>query len=359
MAIKMTTVPQRNGHEPGSPNADTEGKRPGRMASSVSLLEFEPELERLLAGEQLDEAGRFVLPVGTVGSGVDVLAKLRDTDAFGATVLDGLLLHGTQIGKRPALRLLEPGDVLPFTRSPPAVPLATASIRAATWSRIVLLDSHFLIATQRWPQLAALVYRRSIESSKRLATQLAISQLSRVDHRVMALMWLLADTWGHVTSSGIRLRLSLTHDALGELIGAQRPTVTIALKELAAQGSLIRQDDGWLILDPPPEPQTVEVEPARLVDAPQRGSAWSTMAESGPRDERLSLLQAELARLREKYGPDKALAHDLAHDARRLRAQSHELVFDAHLLTDVRQKVRAGRGGDEDHGIDKSNGRPG
>ena len=52
---------------------------------------------------------------------------------------------------------------------------------------------------------------------------------------------------GKVTPAGIRLQLSLTHEMLGRLIGARRPTVTLALKELAEQNSVIRQDSGWLI----------------------------------------------------------------------------------------------------------------
>ena len=127
-----------------------------------------------------------------------------------------------------------------------------------------------------------LTYRRAVESSERLATQLAISHLPRVDERVMAVMWLLAEVWGHVTPSGIRLRLALTHDALGELVGAQRST-------------------------------------------------------SGGR---LALLEAELARVRDKYAPGRGLAQDLADNARQLRARTHELVFDAHLLTDIKHQER-------------------
>jgi len=116
---------QRNGHERSSQSAD--GRRPGRTASSVSLLDVEPELGPLLAGEQFDQAGRFALPARTVMKGTSVIGTLKETDAFGAIVLNGLLLHGTQIGKRPALRLVEPGDVVPFSRGTPALPLATVS----------------------------------------------------------------------------------------------------------------------------------------------------------------------------------------------------------------------------------------
>jgi hypothetical protein len=308
--------------------------------SPVSLIEVEPELEPLLAGEQLDHARGFTLAARTMEPGADVIDALEDTKAFGAVLLDGLLLNSMQIGKRPALRLIEPGDVLPFARNAVTVSVAVVKLRAATRSRIVQLDDRFLLAAQRWPQLAALTHRRAVATSERLATQFAISHLSRVDERLMSMMWLLAESWGHVTSSGIRLRLVLSHDTLGELVGAQRPTVSIALKELAKRGSLIRQDEGWLILDPPPEQQAGELERPRLIVAPHQGP----FAEPEERNGRLELLQAELARLRHKYAPHRAQAHDLADQARQIRARTHELVERAHalgLVTDGASQRRA------------------
>jgi CRP/FNR family cyclic AMP-dependent transcriptional regulator len=321
---------------------DADGRAAGSSSGSVSLLELEPELGSLLAGEQLDQARRFALPARMVRPATSVIELLREADAFGAIVHEGLLLHGVQIGERRSLRLLGPGDVVPFTPSSPAVPMASVGVRAAMPSWIVLLGSHFLVATHHCPQLASLMYRRAVESSQRLATQLALSHLSRVDERLMALMWLLAEDWGHVTSAGIRLRLALTHDALGELVGAQRSTVTLALTELAERGSLIRQDQDWVILDPPPEPRTAELEPSRLLGADRQISAWSPPTESEPREGQLALLRAELARLRQKYAPDKTLARELQDEARQLRARTQELVVDARALRDVPDEAHAG-----------------
>ena len=90
---------------------------------------------------------------------------------------------------------------------------------------------------------------------QRLTGQLVICQLPRVDQRVLAILWLLAESWGHVTPGGVRLPLALTHETLGALIGARRPTVTLALRKLSEKGSIVRQDSGWLLLEPPPEPE--------------------------------------------------------------------------------------------------------
>jgi hypothetical protein len=46
--------------------------------------------------------------------------------------------------------------------------------------------------------------------------------------------------------------MSLTHDVLGALVGARRPTITLALRELTERGAIARQDQGWLLLQEPP-----------------------------------------------------------------------------------------------------------
>ena len=47
---------------------------------------------------------------------------------------------------------------------------------------------------------------------------------------------LLADRWGRVTPDGIVVDLALTHELIGHLVGGRRPTVTLALAELAESG---------------------------------------------------------------------------------------------------------------------------
>ncbi|MCA1690585.1 MAG: helix-turn-helix domain-containing protein, partial [Actinobacteria bacterium] len=68
--------------------------------------------------------------------------------------------------------------------------------------------------------------------------------------RLVALFRMLAEKWGRMTGSGIVIPMALTHEALGRLIGARRPTITLALKSLAAEDRLTRQKDGtWLVHD--------------------------------------------------------------------------------------------------------------
>jgi CRP-like cAMP-binding protein len=108
-----------------------------------------------------------------------------------------------------------------------------------------------LAALDRWPRLMMGFCARPAQQVDRLAAQLVVCQLSRVEDRVLALMWLLAESWGQVTPAGTRLPLDLTHEAIGEMVGARRPTVILAVRALADEGAMVRQERGWLLLKGP------------------------------------------------------------------------------------------------------------
>jgi hypothetical protein len=57
---------------------------------------------------------------------------------------------------------------------------------------------------------------------------------------VLAIFWQLAERWGVVRPDGVVIGLALTHAVIGQLVGAQRPTVSLALQELADDGLLRR-----------------------------------------------------------------------------------------------------------------------
>ena len=61
----------------------------------------------------------------------------------------------------------------------------------------------------------------------------------------MLLLWHLAARWGRVEPGGIRLSLPLTHRLLGQLVGAERPSVSHALARLSAPGSSPARADDW------------------------------------------------------------------------------------------------------------------
>jgi CRP-like cAMP-binding protein len=96
----------------------------------------------------------------------------------------------------------------------------------------------------------AMLLERVEARARRLAAAKAIAQLTRVDHRLLAIFRQLGERWGKVTADGVLLPLCLSHRTLGELIGARRPTVSTAAAALARSGELTRRPDGsWLLRD--------------------------------------------------------------------------------------------------------------
>jgi CRP/FNR family transcriptional regulator, cyclic AMP receptor protein len=150
-------------------------------------------------------------------------------------------------GRRSAT-LLGPGDLFrPWRRAETSVP-GDERWTARPGATIAMLDERFVTATRRWPGLSTVVYERFAEQLEAASVRAAIVGLPRVEERVLALLWHLADRWGIVRPDGVLVRLALTHALIGCLVGAQRPTVSLALQALADAGHLWRGDsDAWTL----------------------------------------------------------------------------------------------------------------
>jgi CRP/FNR family transcriptional regulator, cyclic AMP receptor protein len=283
-----------------------------QSASRVRLLAVEPDIGRFLTEEERAEAARLSVPVLAVGQGrLHLERRLREAGAFGAVVLDGALMHRLVLGDHPTLRLLGPGDVLSREGETGLGMVLQSTYRSLGDLWLALLDDHVLAAGQHIPRLMSGLYVRMGEQHQRLATQLVICQLPRVDQRILGMLWLLADTWGRVTPSGTVLPVALTHDALGECIGARRPTVSLALKELTDRGALLRTDEGWLLLEtmpllpdgPPPRIRANAID-TNLAAAAAAAAAAATWRDDGPQHQpeaRSDALMALVATLRESH----------------------------------------------------------
>lgn len=219
---------------------------------TIRLFDAEPDLIRFLGPEDSEQARETQLPVHALPKGdADIKSLFEQSGAFGGFVLEGMLLQSLRLGNHSGLRLLGPGDVLSITQTPRSILVIESTCRATVPTSLALLEREMLMAVRRWPQIAAGLHAHTGEQSERLVTQLMLCQLPRVDERIIALMWLLAESWGQVTPSGTFLPINLTHAALGGLIGARRPTVTLALGNLTSAGMLRRHQRGWMLLGSP------------------------------------------------------------------------------------------------------------
>jgi CRP-like cAMP-binding protein len=89
---------------------------------------------------------------------------------------------------------------------------------------------------------------RMVRRTRSLAIQHVISALPSVEQRLLMLLTQLAGRWGRVRPGGIWIGLRLSHEILGGLIGARRPSVTTALGSLERAGAIRRERDGiWLL----------------------------------------------------------------------------------------------------------------
>jgi CRP/FNR family cyclic AMP-dependent transcriptional regulator len=238
----------------------------------AALLDLDPDLGHLLESDRFAAAQRELrVAIHTLDTGPWDAARLSgaSSDHIGLLILDGVVAREVLVYDTVSTELLGPGDVVRPWRLQQVSGLLRHSIRwnVLTRSRIGLLDRRFAGQLGAYPEVTSAIIDRVNERAMRLAVTQAISQLNRVDRRLLALFWHLAERWGRMTPEGIALPMTLSHRMLGQLIGARRPTVSTALAELAREGHLVRRDDGtWLLTGGPvglPEPDIEKLVAAR------------------------------------------------------------------------------------------------
>jgi CRP-like cAMP-binding protein len=217
---------------------------------TVRLLDYEPALASSLRAERRAEAHATAeATVIDVQPGARSLAELagEQTSAYGILLLDGLVNRSVVLDSIASAQLLGRGDLVSVaTETQEALIPVEIRWTVIEPAMVALLDERFLLTVRRWPELVAALFERVSAQEQRRDVHRALSQLPRVADRIHALLWLLAEHWGRVTPDGVILPLRLTHELLGQLVGAKRPTVSLALKELDEHGSVHRcADGGW------------------------------------------------------------------------------------------------------------------
>lgn len=184
----------------------------------------------------------------------DVAAGWVGPGGIGLLVLEGLLVRRVGVDDRFGAELLGEGDLLRPWQGEDANPTLslTSGWRVLEASRLAVLDGTVAAAMAAYPQVTGRLVARALERSRSLAVNMAIIHQSRVNTRLLMLLWHLADRWGRVGSEGVALRLRLTHSVLADLVAARRPTVTSALSDLARQALVTPRDRGWLLHGDPP-----------------------------------------------------------------------------------------------------------
>lgn len=227
----------------------------GRPLMHVRLLEADPDLARSLPASERARATRhIVVSAFPLPAGGWIPPARQDPHQLGFLVLNGLLARDELVHGPGARELLGPGDVIVPWREQPDECLLP---RSASWhvleqATLANLDCRFEQAASRYPSVWLALFRRAAGQSARLSTDKAICQLTGVDTKLLALFWHLAERFGKVTAEGVLLPLRLHHQALGQLIGARRSTVTLALQRLVAARQIeLQPGGGWILTGEP------------------------------------------------------------------------------------------------------------
>ncbi len=230
------------------------------------LLDLDLDLAEALgdvAGRARDRIG---VPTIKLDRGPWRLESLRPVArrAFALMVCDGLVVRELDVAETGTADLLGPGDLIALGHRADSLLAMGESWHVGARATVAILDERLLPALHAWPALSARFIARASRQASRAAEQRAISQLPRVELRLRALMWHLAERWGRIASTGVVVPIEVTHGALGRLVGARRPTVSLALAELAREGAMVRRDDGSWLLRADSNPSA----PARAIVAP-------------------------------------------------------------------------------------------
>ena len=190
-------------------------------------------------------------------------------------VLDGLITREVGLGGPACAELIGPGDLIrPWDVGVDDGPLPLeVSWRVLEPTTIAVLGAPFGVLAAQWPALTAALVARATRRAQTLAVTQAIGCTTGVERRVLMLLWHLADRWGRVGPDGISVPLRLTHETIGRLIAARRPSVSSAMKKLEQQ-ELVRRSDGhgWLLSAVPPD-FDVSSDPAAPASPPQLAAA--------------------------------------------------------------------------------------
>lgn len=234
--------------ESGDRQHDDKLERTARSVVTTSLVGVLPEIVAGVAVKDRPLVERALI-VPVISARDDDLAEVIRTQtpaAFDFLLVDGVVLKETTLAGRSALELLGPGDLLapPLTAARQLEARAVSRYLAHGRVSLAAIERHVREAARHWPAIADFLHDRLARQTHHASMHLAMLHLPRIEERLIALFADLGERFGHVSADGILIDLPLTHELIGGLVGARRPTVTLALHALASRGLIERLPDG-------------------------------------------------------------------------------------------------------------------
>ena len=237
--VSLPTVRQVMPHRARLLDLDPDlGERLDGRREALARQHLVVRLERVDPGEWVPEANAF----GAQGG-------------FGLLVAAGLAVRSVSLGHRAAAELLGPCDIMrPWEDDGEhaAYPFASA-FRVVAPLEFAVLDASVTQRLMHFPEIVDRLVSRVMARSRRVIGHLVIAQLTSVDTRLHVALWHMADRFGRVRPDGVIVPLNLTHEVLGLIVGARRPSVTAALGRLVDAGLVeVAPGHGWVLHGEPP-----------------------------------------------------------------------------------------------------------
>jgi CRP/FNR family cyclic AMP-dependent transcriptional regulator len=219
-------------------------------ARTVCVLRADSDLAEGLDAESRERATRLMRAAVVGLTPGPWEPPEEESGGFGLLVLDGLISRRVIVGRSASLELVGPGDIL---RPRDESLAATIVPSSAEWDVVApgeaaVLGRHATTVIGHWPELTVAFSERILRRTRDQAFLMAAANFTRVEDRLLATLWHLGGTWGKVTPDGILLPFRLTHEMLAQIVGARRPSVTLAMGALKREGRLIRRIDGLYVL---------------------------------------------------------------------------------------------------------------
>ena len=236
----------------GERHGDDEPRQGVLAAPTISLVAVLPELVSNVPATEQGIAARALTARLLNGRDEDLsdVMSLRAPDAWDFLIVEGVVLKQTVLAGRAALELLGPGDLLAprLSAAHQRESRAVSRYLAHGTVSLAVLEGGFRKAAQVWPGIADSVLDRLGRQTHRASMHLAMLHQPRVEDRLIVLFGDLAERFGRVTGEGVLIDLPMTHEVIGGLVASRRPTVSLALNQLASRGLLERlPDNRWML----------------------------------------------------------------------------------------------------------------
>ena len=181
--------------------------------------------------------------------------ELEPRTTYGLLLLDGLIGRRIRIGRAVSTELLSAGDILRPWEEPCLWSLIPPEVdwRVFRPTRVAILDERVTKIICSRPELVIAFSARLYRRARHAEYIMAVSHLPKVEHKLLATLWHLASNWGRVTPDGIHVPFRLTHEVLGEILGAKRPSVTTAMTHLQRRGEVAISSRGGYLLKGSPD----------------------------------------------------------------------------------------------------------